>query len=122
MKKLSFIVMGSIFFVAITSIICSADYGGIANWYHVSKIRIDFTGKGIVYFNQALVQPWATCMNSGYTNAMSFDVNNSAGKAFYAMLLDAKASNSTVYAKAQNACNEYSGTVASFSRGEVENN
>jgi hypothetical protein len=55
---------------------------------HVINVRVDQTGKGIVYFDQNLVGSPA-CIMPTYENALAFDTSTAGGRAIMARALAA---------------------------------
>jgi hypothetical protein len=81
---------------------------------HVTQVRVDADGRGMVFFDQNLAGAMAACgQDSAYKNAMAF--NPSTGKGLLAVALAAKAAGTTIDAYGSGACGVYGDYVEDFS-------
>ena len=78
---------------------------------HVTNVRVDQSGKGIVYFDQNLVGSPA-CTVAGYENGLAFDASTPGGKAILARALAAKATGDLIKVIGTGTCTIYGGTWA----------
>ena len=82
---------------------------------HITSVRVDSTGTGIIYFDQPIGGTPPTCVQSGYTNALSFDTNTVGGRAILAAALADKAEGNQIYAMGTGTCTIYANTVENLS-------
>jgi hypothetical protein len=87
---------------------------------HVVNVRIDHTGKGVVYFDVNLTGS-PTCIESTYSNGLAFDTATPAGRAIMARALAAKATDDLIKAVGSGACTIYeNGWVEDWLYGDIE--
>jgi hypothetical protein len=72
----------------------------------VVNVRIDQSGKGIVYFDQTITGS-PSCSMASYENGLSFDANTAGGRAIMARALAAKAAGETIKVTGSGACIHY---------------
>ena len=91
-------------------------FGSVTN-AHVTQVRVEASGRGIVFFDQNLAAyggSVAACgQDNAYKNAMAF--NSSTGKGLLALALSAKATGTTMDAYGTGACDVYGDYVEDFS-------
>lgn len=76
--------------------------GSVSN-AHVTQVRVDADGRGIVFFDQNLSGAVSACgQDNAFKNAMAF--NPTTGKGLLAVALAAKATGTTVDAYGSGAC------------------
>lgn len=86
----------------------------------VIQVRVDQSGLGMVIFDQSVGGAFATCRNSAYSNALSFNTNNAGGRSILAMALAAKNTGDTIQAYGDGSCDNYGGAhVENWSYGVV---
>ncbi len=73
---------------------------------HVINVRIDQSGKGIVFFDQNLAGS-PTCIQPTYENALAFDTSTAGGRAIMARALAAKASGDLIKVVGTGTCTIY---------------
>ncbi len=87
--------------------------GSVSN-AHVTQVRVEADGRGIVFFDQNLAGAGAACgQDNVYKNAMAF--NMTTGKALLAVALVAKSAGTTIDAYGSGACGVYGDYVEDFS-------
>lgn len=82
---------------------------------HITSVRVDSTGTGIIYFDQPIGGTPPTCVQSGYANALSFDANTAGGRAILAAALASRALGNQIYALGKGTCTIYASTVEDLS-------
>jgi hypothetical protein len=90
---------------------------GILHNARVVNIRIDASGKGMVFFDAPLGATPPSCANS-YNNALAFDANTAGGKAILAVALSAKADGTALLIVGSGACSIYGGYLEDWSYNE----
>jgi hypothetical protein len=87
---------------------------------HVINVRIDQTGKGIVYFDQNVTGS-PTCIMPTYENGLAFDTSTAGGKAIMARALAAKATGDLIKVSGSGTCTIYeNGWVEDWMYGDFE--
>ena len=104
----------TIAFIALLTVANASASGTVAG--RVVNVRIDNTGKGIVYFDQNVAGS-PSCVMPTYENAMAFDTSTAAGKAIMARALAAKATGDVLKAQGTGTCTIYGNAWAE----DVEN-
>lgn len=99
------------------SVATSAFAFGALTIAHVTQVRVDANGTGIIFFDQPLVGV-ATCANAYYNNALAY--NATTGKGALALALSAKATGSPIEVYGTGSCGVYPNTVEDFSYGVVK--
>lgn len=79
-------------------------------------VRVDRSGKGIVYFNSDLTygsggRPGCVNTDDKYDNTLAFDTNTEGGRSVLKLALAAKLSKSVVRAKGTATCSVYGNNV-----------
>jgi hypothetical protein len=82
---------------------------------HITSVRVDSTGKGIIYFEQPIGGSPPTCVQAGFTNAFSFDTNTAGGRAILAVALASKAQGIQIFAQGNGTCTTYASQVEDLS-------
>lgn len=82
---------------------------------HITSVRVDSTGTGIIYFDQPIGGSPPGCVQTGYTNAFSFDTNTVGGRAILAVALAGKAQGIQIFAQGNGTCTTYAGRVEDLS-------
>jgi hypothetical protein len=82
----------------------------------IEKVRVDNSGKGIVYFHSDLTYGNGSrpaCVNTAgnYDNTLAFNTNTAGGMAILKLVLAAKLSKTPVQAKGTGACTIYGNNV-----------
>jgi hypothetical protein len=88
--------------------------GALSN-VHVTSVRVDSDGHGIVTFDQPMGGTPPSCVISAYTNALSFGGTN--GKAILALALAAKAQGLTISVYGLGTCSNYGNYVEDWDYG-----
>ena len=103
---------------ALMGIVKDARAQGILYGAKVVKVRVDASGKGMVFFDSNIGATPASCANS-YTHALAFATNTAGGKAILALALSSKATDSVIpVLVGTGACSIYSGYVEDWSYSE----
>lgn len=106
-----------IFILAFSSVVANAQ--GVANLYEVDHVRVDKSGYGYVKFTTNLGGSPAPCIQPGYEKTLSFDTNESGGKAILSTVLAAKASGKKIYAVGTGLCTVY-GVMEQWNWGYIQ--
>lgn len=88
--------------------ICGIANAGSINGVKIIDIRIDSTGKGIIYLSSN-ISGSPTC--STFPASMSFNTNTDGGRAIYSAAMSAYLANKTVEVIGTNSCSIYAGAV-----------
>ncbi len=107
----------SVFILVLSSALVKAE--GVANLYEVDFVRVDKSGLGYVKFTTNLGGTPATCTTGGYQSALSFDTNESGGKAILSTALAAKASGKKIFAVGTGLCANY-GVIEQWNWGYIQ--
>ena len=78
---------------------------------NVVMVRVDHSGKGMVFFNINIGGTPPGCVHDSYKKAFAFDARTDGGKAVLAFALSAKATGSRVIAYGTGECGIYGGSV-----------
>jgi hypothetical protein len=78
---------------------------------HVSMIRVDINGWGMVFFDAPATGARPSCVDPTYAQALAFDSNTAGGKAILATATSAKAQGSTMDVFGTGVCGTYNGTL-----------
>jgi hypothetical protein len=107
-----------VFILAFSSVLVRAE--GVANLYEVDFVRVDKSGLGYVKFTANLGGTPPTCGTAnGYPQALSFNTNDSGGKAILSIALTAKASGKKIFAVGTNLCDHY-GVMEQWNWGYIQ--
>lgn len=74
----------------------------------VVKIRIDASGKGMIFFDKPIGGGTPSCAISHYASALAIDASTDAGKAVLSLMTTAKVTESEVIAHGFGRCETYS--------------
>ncbi|HKS72848.1 MAG TPA: hypothetical protein VJQ82_06585 [Terriglobales bacterium] len=94
--------------------VCAA---GAASGVTIVDVRIDSTGKGVVFFSANLTGN-PSCVQSGYGNGLAFDANTAGGKAILAFALSAQATGLHMSVFGLGTCSVYGNYVEDWNYGE----
>jgi len=84
---------------------------GQVNSAKVTQIRVDGSGKVMVFFDKPIGGTPASCVHDAYKSALGVDASTEGGKAVLSMALAAKATGSPVTAYGWGVCGVYGGYV-----------
>ena len=82
---------------------------GTINGAKIVNVRVDYSGKGIIKFDKAIVDG-ASCVTSTFKSHLSFDSTTEGGKIIYASAMAAKLNESKVSASTLGKCKTYNGS------------
>ncbi|WP_434339158.1 hypothetical protein [Motilimonas cestriensis] len=77
----------------------------------ITAVRVDGSGKGMVYFDKPITGQPPSCVHDAYKNALGFNANTEGGKAVLSFALAAKATNVDVEAYGTGQCGIYGGLI-----------
>ena len=87
----------------------------------ITSIRVDNSGKAMIFFDKDKTREPATCVHSAYTRALGIDASTEGGKAVLSMALAAKATGSRVTAHGTGGCGVYGGNnVETWGHGFIK--
>lgn len=86
----------------------------------VAMVRIDQSGRGMVFFDQNIGGTPPGCVISNYRSALGFDTSTAGGRAIYAMALAAKATGAAISVSGLGTCTIFGGFVEDWDTGVVQ--
>lgn len=106
--------------IIVSQLLVNAAFGAGVATARVVNVRIDQSGKGIVYFDQNLVGS-PGCVVATYENGLAFDTSTAGGKAIMARALAAMATGDLVKVTGTGTCAIYGNSwVEDWGIGDFE--
>ena len=93
---------------------------GGAVFGHVTQVRVDKDGHGIVFFDVAVGGTPPACVTAPYLSALAFNMADAGGKAILAVALQAKATGAALEAYGTGVCGIYPAVMEDWFYGKLQ--